>query len=77
MNIFKFLEPFTNENLMNGKVSRRDSFNQFGQFGKNAALAAVPFTLAALTSTSAFAAKITPTPATPIGALQLALTLEY
>ena len=77
MNIFKFLEPFTNENLMNGKVSRRDSFSQFGQFGKNAALAAVPFTLAALTSTSAFAAKITPTPATPIGALQLALTLEY
>ena len=77
MNIFKFLEPFTNENLMNGKGSRRDSFTLFGQFGKNIALAAVPFTLAALTSTKAFAAKINPTPATPIGALQLALTLEY
>ena len=34
MNIFKFLEPFNNENLMNGKGSRRDSFTQFGQFGK-------------------------------------------
>lgn len=45
MNILKFLEPFTNENLMNGKGSRRDSFNLFGHLGKNAALAAVPFGL--------------------------------
>ena len=77
MNILKFLEPFTNENLLNTKGSRRDSFNQFGKIGKNAALAAVPFGLAALTSTRALAADIGPTPATPIGALQLALTLEY
>ncbi|OAB29106.1 Ferritin-like domain-containing protein [Flavobacterium fryxellicola] len=77
MNILKFLEPFTNENLMNGKGSRRDSFNLFGHLGKNAALAAVPFGLAGLTSSNAFAADISPTPATPIGALQLALTLEY
>jgi len=77
MNVLKFLEPFTNENLMNSKGSRRDSFSQFGQIGKNAALAAVPFGLAALTSTKASAADIGPTPATPIGALQLALTLEY
>lgn len=77
MNLLKFLEPFTNENLMNAKGSRRDSFTQFGHFGKNAALAAIPFGLAALTSTSASAAPITATPSTPIGALQLALTLEY
>lgn len=77
MNILKFLEPFTNENLMNGKASRRDSFNLFGHLGKNAALAAVPFGIAALTSSKAFAADINPTPSTPIGALQLALVLEY
>ena len=77
MNILKFLEPFTNENLLNSKGSRRESFSQFGKVGKNAALAAVPFGLAALTSTRSSAADIGPTPATPIGALQLALTLEY
>ncbi|HEX9979947.1 MAG TPA: ferritin-like domain-containing protein [Flavobacterium sp.] len=77
MNILKFLEPFTNENLLNSKGSRRDSFGIFGHIGKNSALAAVPFGLAALTSTKASAADIGPTPATPIGALQLALTLEY
>lgn len=77
MNILKFLEPFTNDNLMNGKASRRESFSQFGLLGKNAALAAVPFGLAALSSNKATAADIGPTPATPTGALQLALTLEY
>ncbi len=77
MNILKFLEPFTNENLLNSKGSRRDSFIQFGKIGKNSALAAVPFGLAALTSTRASASDIGPTPPTPIGALQLALTLEY
>lgn len=77
MNILKFLEPFTNENLMNGKSSRRDSFNLFGHLGKNSAYAAIPFGLAALTSTKAAAADISPTPSTPIGALQLALILEY
>ena len=76
MNIIKFLEPFTNENLLNSKGSRRESFSQFGNIGKNAALAAIPFGLAAV-STRASAADIAPTPATPIGALQLALTLEY
>jgi hypothetical protein len=39
-------------------------------------MASIPFGLAAFTN-KAFAADITPTPATPIGALQLALTLEY
>ena len=77
MNILKFLEPFTNENLMNGKASRRDSFNHLGKIGRNTAMAAIPFGLAALTSTKGYAADISPTPATPIGALQLALTLEY
>jgi hypothetical protein len=75
MNILKFLEPFTNENLMNGKASR-DSFNLFGHLGKNAALAAVPFGIAGLTSSKAFAADINPTFYTN-RRLQLALVLEY
>ncbi|MFE3868859.1 ferritin-like domain-containing protein [Flavobacterium sp. LS2P90] len=76
MNILKFIESFTNESLMQTKGSRRESFGQFGQLGKNLALASIPFGLSSLTNT-AYAADITPTPNTPIGALQLALTLEY
>lgn len=73
MNIIKFLESFTNEEMMRSEGSRRDSF---GKIGRNLALAAVPFGLATMTS-KAFAADITPTPATPTGALQFALILEY
>lgn len=76
MNVIKFLEAFTNENMLSSTGTRRESFGQFGQFGKKAALAAVPFGLAALSS-KASAQDISPTAATPIGALQLALTLEY
>lgn len=78
MNILKFIESFANDNLMLSKGSRRDSFGQFGQLGKGLALASVPFGLSALTN-KAFAANGTAAAAanTPIGALQLALTLEY
>lgn len=76
MNLLKFIESFTNDNLMNAAGSRRDSFGQFGNIGKNMALASIPFGMAAM-SNKAFAADISPTPNTPVGALQLALTLEY
>jgi len=76
MNIFKFIESFTDENLISSKGSRRESFSQFGKLGKNFALASIPFGLAAM-STKGYAADINPTPSTPVGALQLALTLEY
>ena len=76
MNILQFIESFTNEGIMQSKGSRRESFSQFGTIGKNLAMASIPFGLAAV-SNKAFAANIGPTPATPIGALQLALTLEY
>ncbi|MFV8337504.1 ferritin-like domain-containing protein [Flavobacterium sp. RSP29] len=76
MNILKFIESFANEDLMQSKGSRRESFGQFGQLGKNLALASIPFGLSTFTS-SAYAADISPTPSTPTGALQLALTLEY
>ena len=76
MNILKFIESFTDENFMKNQGSRRDSFGQFGHLGKNLALASVPFGLASLAN-KAYAADIAPTPNTPVGALQLALTLEY
>ncbi|TDE28702.1 MULTISPECIES: ferritin-like domain-containing protein [Flavobacterium] len=76
MNILKFIESFTNEELMQSKGSRRDSFGKISQLGKNLALASIPFGLSSLTNV-AYAGKIKPTPSNPIGALQLALTLEY
>ena len=76
MNILKFIESFADESLMQSKGSRRESFGQFSQLGKNLALASIPFGLSTMTN-SAYAADIAPTPSTPIGALQLALTLEY
>jgi len=62
---------------MNVKGSRRDIFSQVGLVGKNAALTAIPFGIAALTSTKATAAVKDSTSGNPIAALQLALTLEY
>ncbi|WP_309642704.1 ferritin-like domain-containing protein [Flavobacterium sp.] len=76
MNISKLLEIFSDDNLMTGKASRRESFGQFGNIGKKIAFASIPFGLSAL-SNKAFASDIGPTPNTPTGALQLALTLEY
>ncbi|NUY81567.1 ferritin-like domain-containing protein [Flavobacterium sp. MAH-1] len=76
MNLIKFLESFTDDKLYATGTSRRNSFSQFGNLGKGLALASLPFGLSAL-SNKAFAADITPTPATAAGALQLALTLEY
>ncbi|MCW4468661.1 ferritin-like domain-containing protein [Flavobacterium sp. MFBS3-15] len=84
MNILKFIESFTNEGLIKSlgeKHSRRESFSQFGNIGKTAALAAAPFGLAALLAPTkaraASAAFFTTTVETPTQALQLALTLEY
>ena len=76
MNLLRFIESFTDDALLNQSASRRESFGQFSKLGKNIALAAVPFGLATA-GNRAFAADIGVTPATPIGALQLALTLEY
>ncbi len=72
MNIIKFLDEFTSENLTQKVSSRRDAFSTFGSLSKKAALAAIPFGMAA-TSTKAFAAQSNDA----VGALQLALTLEY
>lgn len=76
MNLLKFLETFTDDKLYAAGTDRRASFSHFSNIGKGLALASVPFGLSAL-SNKTFAADISPTPATPAGALQLALTLEY
>lgn len=81
MNLIKFIESFTDENLLNAKSSRRDSFNGFKKLGTNAALAALPFGIASLVmptkANAANAAFLTTTAADPTASLQLALILEY
>ncbi|RNL90652.1 ferritin-like domain-containing protein [Sinomicrobium pectinilyticum] len=73
MEIIKFLEAFTSDNLLARTSSRRAVFGTFGTLGKKAALAAIPFGLATAPSrTFAFQDQNA-----AIGALQLALTLEY
>lgn len=73
MDIIKFLEEFTSEKLQTKNSSRRAAFGTMGSLGKKAALAAIPFGLAA-TTTKAFAQG---NQNAAISALQLALTLEY
>ena len=73
MNIIKFLDEFTSDNLTQKVSSRRDLFGTLGSLSKKAALVAVPFGLA---STKANAYVMQDQNAA-IGALQLALTLEY
>lgn len=73
MEIIKFLESFTSENLITKTSTRRGMFGTLEVFGRNAAIAAVPFGLAT-TSTKAFTIQ---DQNAAIGALQLALTLEY
>ncbi|WP_306353394.1 ferritin-like domain-containing protein [Flavobacterium sp. '19STA2R22 D10 B1'] len=76
MNILTFLESFTNENLMNSKGSRRNSFSQFQKIGKDFALASIPFGLGAM-ALAPEKARAQSSAGTPISALKLALTLEY
>lgn len=74
MNIIKFLDEFTSENLTKKTSSRREAFATFGSLGKKAAMMAVPFGLA--TASGKSFAFVQDTNAA-VGALQLALTLEY
>lgn len=80
MNFIKILDNLSNQELLNSKSSRRDSFKQFGRTGKNIALASIPFALAA-TSKKAKAATASMTAAalqaSPTEVLKFALTLEY
>lgn len=73
MNIIKFLDEFTSENLNKKMSSRREVFSTLGSLSKKAALVAVPFGLAT-SSSKAYAAQDMDA---AVSALQLALTLEY
>ncbi len=74
MNIINFLNEFTTDNLENENTSRRQAFSRLGDIGKKAALIALPLGLSAL-GNKAYAGPTNTEDA--IGALQLALTLEY
>lgn len=75
MSIIKLLEDFTTEKLTTAPSSRRAMFGSLGSLGKKAALAAVPFGLAA--TSKAKAATTATMQGYPNSALQLALALEY
>ncbi len=80
MNFIKLLESLSDKEALTKKGSRRDTFLQMKGFGKNVALASIPFGLAA-TSSKARAATASMAAAafqaSPIDVLNFALTLEY
>ncbi len=73
MNLIKFLDEFTTDNLVAKKSSRREMFGTFGSLGKKAVMSAIPFGLAAMPA-KIFAQE---SGNAAVDALQLALTLEY
>lgn len=79
MNFIKLLESLSNRELLSQTGSRRDSFNQFKNVGKNVALASIPFGLAASSSkaraATTMAAAMQADDTTAV--LNFALTLEY
>lgn len=81
MNILRILDKLSNDRFFTGEASRLQTLSSLADFGKKAAVAAVPLGLAGLMSTPAHA-ETTSSSAAPfatplIDALQLALTLEY
>ncbi|MGB8703976.1 MAG: ferritin-like domain-containing protein [Gillisia sp.] len=80
MNFSKILETLSDNELLNAKGSRRDSFNQFKSVGKNIALASIPFGLAAVnnkTKAATMSMAAASMQASPTEILNFALTLEY
>jgi rubrerythrin len=80
MSFIKLLDGLSDKSSIETKGSRRDAFKQFKNFGKNAAVASIPFGLAATSSktkaaTSAMASAMFQ--ASPTDVLNFALTLEY
>ncbi|MCG2419949.1 ferritin-like domain-containing protein [Aequorivita sp. F47161] len=80
MNFIKILDILSNDKLLNEKSSRRDSFQQFKNVGKNVAMASIPFALAATSSKTKAATNAMPSAAMMASnedVLKFALTLEY
>lgn len=81
MNILRILDKLSNDKFFTGEASRLQTLSSIADFGKKAAVAAVPLGLTGLMSTTAHAENTTSSASmfkTPLtDALQLALTLEY
>lgn len=80
MNLIKFLDTLSDKESLGAKGSRRDSFKQFKDIGKNAALVSIPFAMAATSKTTKAATNSMASAAfqaSPTEVLQFALTLEY
>ncbi|WP_028123247.1 ferritin-like domain-containing protein [Epilithonimonas tenax] len=81
MNILRILDKLSNDKFFTGEASRLQTLSSIADFGKKAAVAAVPLGLGVMMSTPAHAETTISSSAavaTPlIEALQLALTLEY
>ena len=80
MNFLKFLDTLSDKDLLSQTGTRKEAFSKFSKFGASAALASIPFGLAAV-STSTKAATMRMASATDmadeIDVLNFALTLEY
>lgn len=80
MNFIKLLESLSNKELLNEKGSRRKSFNQIKNIGKDVAFASIPFAMAATSNSTKAATNnmaAAAFQASPTEVLQFALTLEY
>ena len=80
MNFIKFLDKIADENFLDIKTSRRESFGKMKQIGKQAAMASIPFALAATNNKTKAATMSMPfasAMASPTEILNFALTLEY
>ena len=83
MNILKILDKLSDDKFFTTEISRLDSLTGITNFGKKAAVVAVPVGLGALMTTSVKAETSTATASSMMfksaltDALQLALTLEY
>jgi len=81
MNILRILDKLSNDKFFTGEATRSQTLSSIADFGKKAAVAAVPLGLAGMMSSPAHAETTTSSSAVfktaLTDALQLALTLEY
>ncbi len=80
MNIIKFLENISDPEVLNARLSRRNTLKHIKKTGKDLALVSIPFAMAATskkTSAATMSMASAAYMATPTEILNFALTLEY
>ncbi|WP_300436412.1 ferritin-like domain-containing protein [Christiangramia sp.] len=80
MNIIKFLENISDPEILNSRMSRRNTLNKIKKTGKDFALVSIPFAMAATskeTSAATMSMSSAAYQASPTEVLNFALTLEY